>query len=180
MKFDPQELVARLEKFLSRTPSIDPSAYVAPGAHVMGAVTLAARASVWPGCVLRGDIEEIVIGEGSNVQDGSIVHLADDLGVHVGKHVTIGHACVIHACTIEDNCLIGMHATILDGAVIGANSIVGAHSLVTKGTIVPPGSLVLGAPAKVVRSLSPEEQADLPGWAQKYEWVAKTHARLTC
>ncbi len=178
MKFDPDKLVERLEKFLTCEPDIDPSAYVAPGAHVMGAVTLAAKSSVWPGCVLRGDIEEIFIGEGSNVQDGSIVHLADDLGVHVGKHVTIGHACVIHACTIEDNCLIGMHATILDGAVIGANSIVGAHSLVTKGTQVPAGSLVLGVPAKVIRPLTGEEQADLPGWAQKYEWVAQTHARL--
>jgi carbonic anhydrase/acetyltransferase-like protein (isoleucine patch superfamily) len=178
MKFDPEDLLARLEKFLTRTPIIDPSAYVAPGAHVIGAVTLSARASVWPGCVLRADIEEIFIGEGSNVQDGSIVHLADDLGVHIGKHVTVGHACVIHACTIEDHCLIGMNATILDGAVIGANSIVGANSLVTKGTKIPPGSLVLGSPAKVIRTLSCDEQAALPQWAQKYEWVAKTHAKL--
>lgn len=165
----------RLEKFLSQEPEIDPSAYVAPSAVMMGAVRIGPKASVWPLCVLRGDIEAIEIGEGSNVQDGTIVHLADDLGVKVGKYVTIGHAAMIHACTIEDECLIGMKATVLDGAVIGRRSVVGAGAVVTKNMQVPPGSLVLGMPAKIVKTLSEAEQADLRHWAEKYVAVAAAH-----
>jgi carbonic anhydrase/acetyltransferase-like protein (isoleucine patch superfamily) len=165
----------RLDKYLSRTPEIDPSAYVAPSAVVMGSVKIGPKASVWPTCVLRGDIEDIVIGEGSNVQDGSVIHLADDLGAHIGKYVTIGHMAMIHACTIEDECLIGMKATVLDGAVIGKRSIIGAGAVVTKGTIVPPGSLVLGMPAKVVKQLSEEEQASVKEWADKYVIVGAAH-----
>ena len=165
----------RLEKYLDRTPEVSEDAYVARGAVVIGAVTLGPKSSVWHGAVLRGDIQTIEIGEGSNVQDGTIVHLADDLGVKVGRYVTIGHAAMIHACEIGDECLIGMQATVLDGAVIGEQSIVGAGALVTKGTIVPPGSLVLGAPAKVVRALSEEERAGLRVWADKYVAVAKGH-----
>lgn len=167
----------RLDKFLSREPEVDPSAYVAPSAVMMGSVKIGPKASVWPLCVLRGDIEEIEIGEGSNVQDGTIVHLADDLGVRVGKYVTIGHAAMIHACTIEDECLIGMKATVLDGAVIGKRSIVGAGAVVTKNMQVPPGSLVLGMPAKVVKQLSEEEQAGLKYWAEKYVIAAAAHKK---
>lgn len=165
----------RLSKFLDQDPQIDPSAYVASGAVVIGAVTLAKNSSVWHNTVLRGDINTIEIGEGSNVQDGTIVHLADDYGVKVGKYVTIGHAAMIHACEIGDECLIGMQATVLDGAVIGAQSIVGAGALVTKGTKVPEGSLVLGSPAKVVRALSDQERADLKSWATKYVTVSRGH-----
>lgn len=165
----------RLETFLSREPEIDPSAYVAPSAVMMGSVRIGPLASVWPLCVLRGDIEHIEIGEGSNVQDGTIVHLADDLGVTVGRYVTIGHAAMIHACTIEDECLIGMKATVLDGAVIGRRSIVGAGAVVTKNMQVPPGSLVLGMPAKVIKQLSEEEQAGLKHWAEKYVAAAAAH-----
>ena len=165
----------RLDKFLSREPQVDPSAYVASSAVVMGAVKIGPRASVWPTCVLRGDIEEIEIGEGSNVQDGTIVHLADDLGVKIGQYVTIGHSAMIHACTIEDECLIGMKATVLDGAVIGKRSIVGAGAVVTKNMQVPPGSLVLGMPAKVIKPLSEEEQEDLRYWAEKYVVAAEVH-----
>lgn len=172
---DTTDLDARLSRHLGQQPKVDPTAYVAPGATLIGDVTLGPRASVWPGCVLRGDINSIVIGEGSNIQDGTVVHLADDYGVVIGKDVTIGHLAMIHACTVEDACLIGMRATILDGAVIGARSIVGAGALVTKGTRVPPGSLVLGMPAKVVRELSAEEQAELLYWAIKYTRVAATH-----
>lgn len=165
----------RLQTHLTKEPQIDPSAYVAEGAVLMGDVTIGPKASIWPMCVLRGDINSIEIGEGSNVQDGTMVHLADDYGVKVGKYVTIGHAAMIHACTIEDECLIGMKATILDGAVIGARSIIGAGALVTKGTIVPPGSLVMGMPAKVVKQLSPEQQADIRHWAEKYTRVSAFH-----
>jgi carbonic anhydrase/acetyltransferase-like protein (isoleucine patch superfamily) len=163
----------RLAKHLDQTPRIDPTAYVAPSAVVLGDVTLGPMSSVWPTCVLRGDINSIEVGEGSNVQDGTIVHLADDYGVKIGKYVTIGHKAMIHACTIEDECLIGMSATVLDGAVIGARSVVGAGAVVTKGMIVPPGSMVLGMPAKVVKTLSPEAQADLKSWATKYVEVSR-------
>lgn len=167
----------RLAKYLDQTPEVDASAYIAKGAVVIGAVTLAENSSVWHNSVLRGDINTIEIGEGSNVQDGTVVHLADDYGVQVGKYVTIGHSAMIHACEIGDECLIGMQATILDGAVIGAQSIVGAGALVTKGTQVPEGSLVLGAPAKVVRSLSEEERSGLKAMAEKYVTVSREHKR---
>ncbi len=160
--------------FLAKDPQVDPTAYVAAGATLLGDVRLGPYASVWPGCVLRGDINFIEVGEGSNIQDGTIVHLADDLPVRIGRHVTIGHAAMIHACTIEDECLIGMQATILDGAVIGRNSIIGAHSLITPGIEVPPGSLAMGVPA-TIKPLAPARQATLRAWAEKYIKVAAAH-----
>jgi len=166
-------------RFLYVPPQIDPSAYVAPQAVVIGDVRLAARSSVWPTAVLRGDINYIEIGEGSNIQDGSIVHLAEDLPVRVGKLVTVGHRAILHACTVEDECLIGMGATILDGAVIGKGSIIGAHALVTKGIQIPPGSLVMGTPAKVVRALRPEEIADIRTWADHYIALGPIHKKFT-
>ncbi len=141
----------------------------------MGDVRLGPRASVWPTAVLRGDINFIEIGEESNIQDGSVVHLAEDLPVIVGKLVTVGHGAILHACTVEDECLIGMRATILDGAIIGRGSVVGAHALVTKGTRIPPGSLVMGTPAKVVRPLRPEEIADIRTWADHYVALGPIH-----
>ncbi|MGJ8639308.1 MAG: gamma carbonic anhydrase family protein [Opitutaceae bacterium] len=168
-------LKERLSKYLDQTPVVDESAYVAKGAVVIGSVSLGPNSSVWHGSVLRADINSIEIGEASNVQDGTMVHLSDDYGVKVGKYVTIGHAAMIHACEIGDGCLIGMKATILDGAVIGAESIVGAGALVTKGTIVPEGSLVIGMPAKVVRQLTPKERAAGRDLALKYVEVSSEH-----
>lgn len=168
-------LQQRLETYLDQGPQIDRTAYVAAGAIVVGAVHLAKHSSVWHNAVLRGDINTIEIGEGSNVQDGTVVHLADDFGVKVGRFVTIGHAAMIHACEIGDECLIGMQATVLDGAVIGNQSIVGAGALVTKGTQIPAGSLVLGSPAKVVRALSQSERDGLKGLAEKYVEVSRGH-----
>jgi carbonic anhydrase/acetyltransferase-like protein (isoleucine patch superfamily) len=118
--------------------------------------------------VLRGDINRIVVGHHSNVQDNAVLHLADDFPCVVGNWVTIGHSAVVHACTIGDECLIGIGATVLDGAVIGEQSLVGAGAVVTPGTVIPPGSMVLGAPAKVKRALTPEERAGLKHWAEKY------------
>ncbi|OUW16372.1 MAG: gamma carbonic anhydrase family protein [Opitutales bacterium TMED158] len=165
----------RLEKYLNKDPKIPDSAYVAKEAIVIGDVSLGERASVWPSCVLRADINSIAIGDQTNIQDGTIVHLADDFGVTIGRNVTVGHGAIIHACRIEDECLIGMGATIMDGAVIGANSIVGAGSLVTANTLVPPGSLLMGSPAKIVRSLSDAEQSNIKRWASKYVNVAAAH-----
>ncbi|MGE9296515.1 MAG: gamma carbonic anhydrase family protein [Puniceicoccales bacterium] len=170
-------LEERLERHLSKTPDIHPSAYVAPQATVIGDVTLKAQSSVWPGAVLRGDINSIVIGEGSNVQDGSVVHLADDYGVEVGNYVTIGHLAMVHACQIGDECLIGMSSTVLDGAVIGPRCVVGAGALVTKGFVAPEGSVIMGVPGKIVKTLTPEEQADLRKWAEKYTVVARAHMK---
>ncbi len=162
-------------RFLFVQPQIDPTAYVAPQAVVIGDVRLAARSSVWPTAVLRGDINFIEIGEGTNIQDGAIIHLADDLPTRVGKLVTVGHRAILHACTVEDECLIGMGATVLDEAFIGKGSIIGAHALVTKGTRIPPGSLVMGTPAKVVRPLRPEEIAGIRIWADHYIELAPLH-----
>ena len=171
------ELDERLEKYLGRTPRIDESAFVAKSAVIVGDVTLGPNSSVWPACVLRADINFIEVGEGTNIQDGTIVHLADDFGVKIGKFVTVGHAAMLHACTIGDECLIGMRATVLDGAVIGEQCIVGAGALVTKGTVVPAGSMVLGMPAKVIRQLTAEERASLKPWADKYIHEAAEHKR---
>ena len=171
------DLARRLKKFLGREPEIHRTAYVAPQATVIGAVKLGPRSSVWPGSVLRGDINYIEVGEGTNIQDGAVVHLADDLPAVIGKHVTVGHLAIVHACVIENECLIGMRATILDGAVIGKQSIVGAAALVTKGMKVPPGSLVVGTPARVVRKLTKEERKEPRRLAEKYVMVAEGHRK---
>ena len=166
----------RLARHLGKTPDIARALFVAANATVIGDVTLSAQSSVFYGAVLRGDIARIVVGEGTNIQDNAVVHLADDLDAVIGDWCTIGHAAIIHACTVENECLIGMGATVLDGARIGARSMVAAGAVVTPRTIVPPGSMVMGTPAKVVRVLSEEEQRSLRGWAEKYLDVAKAHA----
>src|SRR5438270_12170614 len=128
-------------------PRIHPTAYVVPNATIIGDVSLGEEASVWYGAVLRGDINRIVIGPRTNLQDNVVVHLSDDCPAIVGELVTIGHSAIIHACTIDDEVLIGMGAIILDGAEIGARSIIGANTVVTVRTKIPPGSLVVGSPA---------------------------------
>jgi carbonic anhydrase/acetyltransferase-like protein (isoleucine patch superfamily) len=142
--------------------------YLASTAVVLGDVTLGEASSVWYGAVLRGDINRIVVGHHSNVQDNAVLHLADEYPCIVGNWVTIGHSANVHACTIGDECLVGIGATVLDGAEIGAQCLIGAHALVTPRTKIPPGSLVLGSPAKVVRALTDEERAGLKHWAEKY------------
>ena len=165
----------RLQKFLSQTPTIPDSAYVAPGATVIGAVTLGEHSSVWPGCVIRGDINSIEIGDRSNIQDGTVIHLSDDYGVVVGNDVTVGHRVILHACTIGNECLIGMGATIMDGVEIGSNCIIGARALITPNTKIRSGSVVKGSPASVSRALSDEEQQGISYWANKYVIVAEAH-----
>jgi carbonic anhydrase/acetyltransferase-like protein (isoleucine patch superfamily) len=169
-------LEQRLEKHLGKSPDAADAIWIAPNATVIGDVTLGLKTSVFYGAVLRGDIARIVVGEGTNIQDNVVVHLADDLDAIIGKWCTIGHSAIVHACTVEDECLIGMGATVLDGARIGARSIVGAGAVVTPRTVVPPGSMVLGSPAKVTRALSEEEQRGLRKWADKYVAVATAHA----
>jgi len=170
MNFDDQ-----MARHLDATPSIHPSAFIAPGAVVIGDVDIGEEASVWYAAVIRADINSIRIGPRSNIQDGSVVHLADEFGVTVGQYVTCGHSAILHACSIDDEVLIGMGATVLDGAEIGARSVIGANSLITHGMKIPPGSLVLGSPAKVRRTLDLEEQAGVRVWAEKYVRLSRAY-----
>jgi gamma-carbonic anhydrase len=162
------DLSAQLDQHLRQQPVLGRGVYIARGASVLGDVTLGDHASVWYHAVVRGDINRIVIGERSNIQDNAVLHLADEFPCLLGRLVTVGHSAIVHACTVNDEVLVGMGATILDGAVIGSQSIIGAHALVTQGTVIPEGSLVLGAPARVVRPLSDEERAGIKHWAEKY------------
>lgn len=159
---------SQFDAFLRKQPALGRGVYLAKTAVVLGDVTLGDYSSVWYGAVLRGDINKIVVGHHSNVQDNAVLHLADDLPCVLGNWVTVGHSAVVHACAVGDECLVGMGAVILDGAEIGGQSIIGARALVTQGTKIPPGSLALGAPAKVARALTPEERAGLRWWAEKY------------
>jgi len=146
----------------------DPTAFIAPGAVVIGDVTLGAHASVWYACVLRGDMAPIVVGESSNVQDGTIVHVDEGKPARIGARVGIGHRAIIHGCTIEDECLIGMGAIVLNGAHVGTGSIVAAGTLLVEGQKVPPRSLVMGSPGKVKRLLTQSEVADVQLYADRY------------
>jgi carbonic anhydrase/acetyltransferase-like protein (isoleucine patch superfamily) len=164
---------AGIDQRLKNGPRLHPSAFVVPGATVVGDVALAEESSVWYGAVLRGDINRIVVGARSNIQDCAVVHVDDPYPTQIGDLVTIGHSAIVHACTVEDEVLIGMGAIVLDGAEIGARSIIGANALVTLGMKVPAGSLVLGSPAKVRRQLSADEQASIKTWAERYVETAK-------
>ena len=165
----------RSPSFLEKSPEIHPSAFVAPSANLIGAVTIGEKASVWYGAVLRADIEQIVIGPGSNIQDGCVIHLESDQPTRVGQYVTVGHKAILHACSIDDEVLIGMGAIVMDGTTVGARSIIGAGALVTMHTKVPPGSLVLGAPAKVVKPLDEATQKSIRGMAQNYVDLSRRH-----
>lgn len=156
-------------------PRISSDAYVAGDASVVANVEIGPRASVWHQAVLRGDVAPVVLGAGSNVQDGAVVHTADDLPALIGQLVTVGHKAIVHACTVEDEVLVGMGAIILDGARIGTRSIIGANATVKQGMDVPPGSLVLGTPAKIVRTLSAAEQDEIKTWALRYVRLSREY-----
>ena len=156
-----------------KQPQVAPTAWVADSAQVMGNVHIHADASVWFGSVVRGDTETITIGEGSNIQDGSVMHADHGKPLVVGKHVTVGHMVMLHGCTIGDESLIGIGAVVLNGAKIGKNCLVGAGSLVTEGKEFPDGSMIMGSPAKVVRELPPEQIEGLRQSAKHY--VANAH-----
>ena len=159
--------MGNIRKHGTHSPKIHPAAWVDETAVVIGEVILAEKVSVWPTSVLRGDQGLIQIGAESNIQDGTIVHSTGGLSTTlVGERCTIGHRVLLHGCTIEDDCLIGMGAIVLDNAVIGRGSIVGAGALVTANSIIPPNSMVLGIPAKVVKTLTPEAQE---------KWIAHGH-----
>src|SRR5882762_392055 len=162
------KLEQQFKTFLRKKPSLGNGVYIAKGAVVFGDVTIGDHSSIWYNAVARGDINRIVIGHHTNIQDNAVVHLADDFPCLVGNYVTVGHSAIVHACAVGDEVLVGMGSTILDGAVIGEQSLIGANALVTQGAKIPPGSLVLGSPAKVVRPLTAKERSELKGLAEKY------------
>lgn len=155
-------------RFKEWAPQVDEKAYIAPGATVIGRVELAAGSSVWPGAVIRGDNEPIVVGENSNVQDGAVLHTDPGCPLTLGRNVTVGHQVMLHGCTVEDGALIGIQAVVLNKAVIGKDSLVGAGAVVIEGKVFPERSLILGAPAKVVRTLTDEDVANLKRNARVY------------
>ncbi|MDR1702721.1 MAG: gamma carbonic anhydrase family protein, partial [Sporomusaceae bacterium] len=164
-----------LYHFQEYYPQVDATAFLAPGAKIIGQVTIGAYASIWYNTVLRGDIERIKIGNHTNVQDNSTIHVADDLSAILGDYVTVGHGVILHGCAIANNCLIGMGAIILNYAEIGENTIVAAGTLRPQGKKIPPNSLVMGSPGKVIRQLTAAEIESNLAMAHKYVRVAKAH-----
>ena len=156
-------------------PKIGKSVYVSPTAVVEGRVTLGDYSSIWHGAVLRGDINQIKVGRYSNIQDLSVLHVEHDRACLVGDYVVVGHAAILHACTVKDGSLVGMGSIVLDGAVIGSGTLLGAGSLVPHGTKLKPGSLYFGRPARFVRRLSKKEIRGLIEWARRYARYAEAH-----
>lgn len=169
--------MALIRTFSGETPVVADSAWLAPNATLVGSVTIAENASVFYGAVLRADVGRIVLGEGSNVQDNVAIHVDHGQPALIGRNVSIGHAAVVHGCTIGDDCLIGMNSTVLSGAVIGDMSLVAAGAVVLEGTIVPPRSLVAGVPAKVRRELTDDEVEAIRRNAEGYRATKDEHAR---
>ena len=155
-------------RFRGHEPQIPASTFVAETASVIGRVILGENTSVWPGAVIRADSEPITIGEGSNVQDNAVLHVDPGVPMTIGPRVTIGHQVMLHGCTVGDGSLIGIKSVVMNGAKIGRNCLVGAGSLVTEGKEFPDGSMIMGAPAKVVRELTPEQIAGLQRAAAHY------------
>ncbi|MEO7993036.1 MAG: gamma carbonic anhydrase family protein [bacterium] len=164
--------MSTVQPYLQHQPKIDPTCYLAPGSQVIGQATLGPWVSLWPGTVVRADIHEITVGRMTNLQDMTVCHVADDGPCHIGEYCTVGHRATIHGCTVGNFVLVGMGAIILNHARIGDWSIIAAGSLVTEDAEIPPYSLVMGAPAKVRRTLTAEEAARNRYWAQKYRRVA--------
>lgn len=162
-------MAVTVRSFNGKSPVLGQGVFVAETAAIIGDVAIGDQSSIWYGTVLRGDVMPIRVGARTSIQDGTIVHVTSGVaGTEIGSDCTVGHAAIIHACTVEDCCLIGMGAILLDGARIGSGSLVGAGALVTPGTDIPPGSLVLGAPARVKRQLTPQERAQIDESAVHY------------
>ncbi len=157
-----------IHAFMGITPVLKEGAWIAPGAQVIGRVTLGEDVSIWFNAVLRGDINTIVIGARSNIQDNAVFHLADHYGVVLGEDVVVGHSAILHACTIGNNVLVGMGSIVMDGAEIGDDCIIAAGALVPPGKKIPSGSMVVGAPGKVTRETTPAERDSNRAMARKY------------
>ena len=168
----PEPLILTLR---GHTPAVHAESWVAPNASLLGQVTLAARVGIWYAVTLRAEFEPIEIGEGSNIQDGSTIHVDPGFPARVGSGVSVGHNVVLHGCTVEDGALVGMGAIVLNGAVVGAGALVAAGALIAQGFVVPPRTLVAGVPAKVRRELSDEEVATNRSNARVYEQLLDLH-----
>jgi carbonic anhydrase/acetyltransferase-like protein (isoleucine patch superfamily) len=170
-----------MEKFelndnvIIKKPQVNNTAFIADGAKVIGDVTMKSESSVWYNTVLRADINQIIVGERTNIQDNSVLHLENDQGVAIGNDVTIGHNAIIHGCTIDDGALIGMGSIIMNGAVIGKGAVVGAGAIVTENMHVPALGLVVGLPGKVIKTLPDDTYDKNIKWAKKYVQLAKIH-----
>ncbi len=168
-----------LAPFKGNSPNIASDVFIAPTAWITGKVEIAEKSSVFFGAALRGDINKIIIGASTNIQDNAVLHTSDGLGdCIVGNYVSVGHGAILHGCTVKDRCIIGMGSIILDDAVIGEDSVIGANALVTMKTIIPPKSLVLGSPAKVIRELTHDEIDNIMRTAKRYVGKAKEYLRV--
>lgn len=165
-----------LYSLATRHPICDESVFLAPGCHVIGSVTLEKNSSVWFNAVLRGDCDQITVGEGSNIQDGSVLHTDENVPLLIGKGVTVGHKVMLHGCEIGDFSLVGINSVVLNGAKVGSHCLIGANSLVTENMHIPAGSVVMGSPAKVVKSLTEQQQRLLEGSAKHYVEKARHFA----
>jgi carbonic anhydrase/acetyltransferase-like protein (isoleucine patch superfamily) len=160
--------MANVLEYLGKRPQIGAGVFLADSARVIGDTEIGEQSSIWFGSVLRGDINRVVIGHHTNIQDNSVCHVADQFACVVGNYVTVGHHVILHGCTVGDEVLVGMGAVLMNGVVVGKQTIIGAAALLTEGLQVPPGSLVYGSPAKVVSQLGPTERDQIKGWAEKY------------
>lgn len=162
-------------EYAGKIPRIGPGVFLAAGARLIGEVEIGAQSSIWFNCVVRGDIDRVMIGHYTNIQDNTVCHVAEATPCLVGNYVTCGHSVVLHGCTVEDEVLIGMGSVLMNGVVVGRQSIVGASALLTEGFVVPPGSLVYGAPAKVISHLGDKERAAIRRLAEEYCQLAETY-----
>jgi len=168
--------VPDIRAYRGKFPQIAASAYIDPATVIIGDVVIGEESSVWPMCVVRGDVHYIRIGNRTNIQDGCVLHvMKDQYPLVLGDEITVGHSVTLHGCTIENRVLVGMRATILNGAVIGTGSIIAAGTLVTERTIIPPGSLVMGSPGKVKRALNESELASIQDYAERYAGYSKIY-----
>lgn len=167
-----------IRAFGGRSPKIHATAFIHDASEVIGRVSIAAKASVWPGSVLRGDVDAVFLGEASNLQDNCVVHCREGLPAVIGKGVTVGHGAIVHGARVGDLCLVGMGAIVME-AVIGRECVIGAGAMIPKGMRIPPRSLVLGMPAKVVRPLKPEELAMLRRSRDSYVRLAAAHRKTS-
>jgi carbonic anhydrase/acetyltransferase-like protein (isoleucine patch superfamily) len=158
-----------------KTPSVSATAYIHPAAIIIGDVTLGARVSVWPTAVLRGDSDAIVVGEDSNIQDGTIVHVDPGVPCTIGARVAIGHRAIVHGATVDNDCLIGMGAILLNRVHVGSGTIIGAGAVCREGMVIPPNSLVVGVPAKVIRETTPEERERIAHTVNAYLELQVVH-----
>ena len=168
-----------IREWAGHKPKIHPKAFVHETAEVIGKVTIEKDVSLWPYCVLRGDVDEIVIGEGTNIQDNTVIHTNVGKPAILGKRISVGHSVILHGCIVKEDCIIGMGAILLDGVVVEEECVVGAGAVVSPGTKIPRGSMALGIPARVARALRPEEIEHIRWNAREYLTLSETHRKTS-